>query len=105
LEPKKEPRNIFDILLLLAGLLFVVTALALALIPFLEEKARDAGNPPPPSAFRDALREVGIYWLLYELAALIVFGLASMILDHLRRLKNDQTSAKIPSSDETNQSS
>jgi amino acid transporter len=104
LDARKEPRNIFDILLLLAGLLFVITALAVAFIPVLEEKARDAGSPPPPSPFRDALRQDGVYWLLYELAALVVFGLASMVLDYLRRLQKERASAKIAASEETNQS-
>ena len=102
MEAKKEPRNIFDILLLLAGLVLVINALAVALVPILEEKATQAGNPPPPSAFRDMLREQGMYWLLVELAILIVCGLGSMILDHLRRLKSEQTSATISTSDEAN---
>src|SRR6516164_8949115 len=52
-----EPRNPFYFLLLFASVLFVVTALAYAVVPVLEEKARDAGEEPPPSAFRDALRQ------------------------------------------------
>src|SRR5436853_631937 len=41
--PQPEPRNPFYFLLLAASLLFVVTALAYAVVPVLEEKARDAG--------------------------------------------------------------
>jgi hypothetical protein len=82
-----EPRNPFYFLLLLASLAFVLTALAYAVVPILEEKAREAGQLPPPSPFRDALRENGWKWLLYEVAAMIVFGLASMGLDRWRRFK------------------
>lgn len=74
-------------LLLLASVLFVGTALAYALVPSLEEKAIEAGQAPPQSAFRDALRTDGWRWLLYELGAMIVFGLLSMGLDRLRSLK------------------
>src|SRR5436305_9638706 len=96
-----EPRNPFYFLLLLASLMFAVTALAYALIPVIEEKARDAGEPPPPSAFRDALRNDGWQWLLYEVAAIILFGLLSMALDRLRRLQNERTAATIPPAGET----
>src|SRR5262249_47215394 len=47
--PATEPRNPFYMLLLLSGLVFVMTALAYAFIPILEQKATDAGQPPPPS--------------------------------------------------------
>jgi hypothetical protein len=79
-----EPRNPLYLLLLLASLVFVLTALAYAIIPTLEEKAADAGAPPPPSAARDALRKDGWKWLLVEVAVVIVLGLASMWLDHHR---------------------
>jgi hypothetical protein len=79
-----EPRNPLYLLLLLASLLFVLTALAYALVPVLEQKAADAGQPPPPSPFRDALRADGWLWLLCEVAAMIVLGLASMLLDRAR---------------------
>ena len=80
-----EPRNPLYLLLLLASVLFVITALAYAFVPILEQKAADAGQPPPPSEFRDALRKDGWRWLLYEVAALVVLGLASMVLDHARQ--------------------
>ena len=51
-----EPRNPFYLFLLLASLLFVITALAYVFIPILEQQAVQAGNPPPPSPLRDALR-------------------------------------------------
>jgi hypothetical protein len=93
-----EPRNPFYLLLLLASVLFVVTALAYAVVPELERKARDAGQMPPPSPFRDALRADGWRWLLYEVAAMIVFGLLSMGLDRLRRLQKERAAATIPPS-------
>ena len=91
-----EPRNPLYFLLLLASLLFVVTALAYAIIPVLEEKARDAGEPPPASAFRDALRNDGWQWLLYEVGAMVLFGLLSMGLDRLRRLQKERAAATMP---------
>jgi hypothetical protein len=94
-----EPRNPFYILLLISSFLFVVTALAYAVVPTLEQKAIDAGQPPPPSDFRDALRADGWRWLLYEVAAMVVFALLSMALDRLRRLQNERLAAKMPPSD------
>jgi hypothetical protein len=92
----QEPRNPFYFLLLLASLLFVVTALAYAVVPVLEEKAREAGQAPPPSPWRDALRADGWRWLLYEVAAMIVFGLLSMGVDRLRRLQKERAAATMP---------
>jgi hypothetical protein len=91
-----EPRNPFYLLLLLASLLFVVTALAYGLVPVLEEKAAEAGNPPPPSAFRDALRADGWKWLLVELAAMVFLAGLSMGLDRLRSLQKERTAATMP---------
>jgi hypothetical protein len=90
-----EPRNPFYTLLLLASLFFVITALAWAIVPTLEEKARAAGQPPPQSEFRDLLRDNGGDWLLYEVAAMIVFGVLSMGLDRLRRLQKERNPATI----------
>jgi hypothetical protein len=86
-----EPRNPFYLLLLLASLLFAATALGYALIPSLEEKAAEAGQPAPASPFRDALRSDGWRWLLYELAAMLVLAILSMGLDRLRSLKKERT--------------
>lgn len=97
--PASEPKNPFYFLLLLSGLLFAVTALAYAVVPTLEEKAREAGQPPPESAFRDALRQDGWKWLLVELAALVTFSCASMALDRLRSLKKDSRSSTIAPSE------
>ncbi len=85
-----EPRNLFYFLLLLASVLFIVTALAYGVIPVLEQKAADAGQIPPPSAFRSALRADGWKWLLYELAAMMIFGILSMGLDRLRSLQKER---------------
>ena len=85
-----EPRNPFYFLLLLASLLFVVTALAYAIVPVLEEKATLAGQAPPPSPFREALRADGWKWLLGQVIAMIVFGALSMVLDRLRSLQKER---------------
>src|SRR4051794_39714497 len=94
----REPHNPFYLLLLLASLLFVLTVLGFGVIPVLEEKAAAAGQKPPESPFRDALRRHGATWLLYELAAMTVFGIASMGLDRLRSLKKQRAEATIPPS-------
>ena len=94
--PQSEPRNPFYLLLLIASVLFVATALAYALVPSLEHKARDAGQAPPPSPFRDALREDGPRWLFYELGAMVAFGLLSMGLDRLRSLQKERAQEKMP---------
>jgi hypothetical protein len=91
-----EPRNPLYLLLLVAGLVFVVTAVACAIIPVLEQKAIDAGNPPPPSEFRDYLRSDGWKLLLVQVAVVIVLGIASMVWDRLRTLQNDRAAAKMP---------
>ena len=84
--PPREPLNPLFLLLLLAGLLFTVTAVAWAVVPVLEQKASDAGQPPPPSAVRDALRQHGGTWVLWQLAALTGLGCAYMVLDRRRTL-------------------
>lgn len=89
--PSAEPRNPFYLLLLLASLAFVATALAYAIVPVLEEKAIAMGEDPPPSPFRDSLRESGGRWLLYEVAAMLFFGLASMFLDRWRRYRESRS--------------
>jgi hypothetical protein len=96
--PPAEPRNPFYLLLLVASLLFVLTALAYGLVPILEQKAADAGQPPPPSPLRESLHADGWKWLLYELAAMTLFAVLSMGLDRLRSLQKEREERKIPSS-------
>ncbi|MBM4068208.1 MAG: hypothetical protein FJ271_04605 [Planctomycetes bacterium] len=96
MHQSQEPRNAFYLLLLLASMLFVVTALAYGIVPVLEDKARAAGELPPPSPWRKALREDGGLWLLYEVAAMIVLGLASMGLDRYRRWRKDRATTQPP---------
>ena len=50
-----EPRNPFYFSLLAVGLIFIVTVLAYAVIPVLEEKAMNAGTRPPTSEVREWL--------------------------------------------------
>lgn len=90
---QSEPHNPFYLLLLIAGMVFIMTVLAYAVIPVLEEKAASAGNPPPPSPWRDALRESGWKWILWELGAVFLFAVLSMVLDRLRSLKKERAEA------------
>src|SRR5262245_12225004 len=96
---QQEPRNPLYLLLLIVGVLFSVTVLAVAVVPVLEQKAIDAGSIPPPSPWRDALRENGWRWVLYEVGALVILGLASMGLDRWRRLKSERATATISQND------
>jgi hypothetical protein len=91
---RPEPRNPFYLLLMIASVAFVATALAMALVPTLEEKARQAGQNPPPSPFREALRGTdGIHWLVYEAAAVVGCGLLCMGLDRWRSWKKERAAA------------
>ncbi len=101
----REPRNPLYLLLLLASLLFVVNALAYAVVPVLEQKAKDAGQPPPPSEFRDALRKDGWRWLLYEVGAVVVLSVSSMAVDQLRTLQKQREQVTIPPVQEEKSSS
>jgi uncharacterized membrane protein len=92
----REPRNPFYILLIAVGFAFVITALAYAVVPVLEQKAREAGSPPPPSPLRDSLRSDGWIWLLVEAGLVAVLSLASMGYDRwLRTLKKRPGQEKI----------
>jgi hypothetical protein len=98
MNQEEEPRNPLYLLLLAIGLVFVLTALAYAVVPVLEQKALDIGQPVPPSPFRDALRRDGWRWVLGEVAALVVVGLASMGLDRYRRWRREHLAPDEPSS-------
>lgn len=69
-----EPRNPFYALLLVVSFLFVLTALAYALLPWERQPAW--------------LQAGGWKYLLIEVAAVVFFGLASMAYDRLRTLKD-----------------
>ena len=91
-----EPRNPFYFLLLATGVLFTLTIFAYLFVPLLEQKAREMGEIPPPSPFRDALRRDGWKWILGELAVLFVLCLASMGLDRYRRYRAErETTTKV----------
>lgn len=94
-----EPHNPFYLLLLLVSLLFVITVLAVGLVPVLEKKAAEAGQAPPPSEFRDYLRSDGWQIVLWQVGAMIVLSGLSMGLDRLRRLQNERAAGTIPPSD------
>lgn len=81
---RSEPRNPFYFLLLATSMLFVATALAYGVVPLMEDNAASAGNRPPLSPFRQALRRDGALWLLYELAAMTLFVTLSLGLDWRR---------------------
>lgn len=82
-----ESRNWFFTLLVPASVIFVVTAVALAIIPVLEQKAAQSGVDVPPSAFRTALREDGWLWLLIQLGVVIALALAAMVWDRMKQPK------------------
>ncbi len=97
-DRKGDGWNPFYILLIVISFGFVVTALAYAVVPTLESKARDAGAAPPPSPLRDSLREDGWLWLLYMGGAIVVLSLLSMGYDRLlRALKKAPAEGTIPS--------
>ncbi len=97
-----EPRNPFYVLLLIASLLFVVTALTWGVVPLLQERAVEAGQAPAPVPFHGALDADAWTWLLYaEVAAMVVFALLSMGLDRLRSLKKTRSAGTIPPSQDS----
>jgi hypothetical protein len=68
-------------------------------VPVLEQKAADAGEPPPPAAWRAALRRDGPRWIFWQLGALALLGVASMALDRLRALKKERGGGTISPDD------
>ena len=91
-----EPRNPFYVLLLIASVLFVATALAYGIVPFAEDRSALAGKQLVPSSFSKALRADGWRWLLVELGAMTVFAFLSMGLDRLRTLRSERQAERIP---------
>jgi hypothetical protein len=94
----KEPHNPFYFLLLAASILFVATALAYGVVPLLEEQMPPGEQATPRTAFGEALRADGHWWLMYEVAAMTLFALLSMGLDRLRSLQKPPSPGTIPSS-------
>jgi hypothetical protein len=91
--------------MLAVGLVFIVTVLAYAVMPVLEEKAKDAGAFVPPreeSWFRNELHHHGWKWVLGEVVLLVVLGLASMGLDRWRRWKEELANPAAPQADANN---
>jgi hypothetical protein len=84
-QPQTPRRNWFFTLLIPASIAFAVTAVALAVVPVIEERAAQAGSPPPESTLRAALRRDGWVWLLIETGIVIVLSLAAMTWDWLTR--------------------
>jgi hypothetical protein len=85
---QSEPRNPFYFLLLAVSFLFAMTAIASAVVLTAEQKSIDPAQLPAP--WMQAVSRDGWKWLLAELAAMIVLGLLSMGLDHLRRLQKER---------------
>ncbi len=100
----REPRNPLYLLLLIVGLVFAVTVVAAFVVPIVEKKATEAGEPPPPSEFRDRLRTDGWKWAVAELALLIALGVASMVWDRLRGLQKERSDVKMPQQPENSSS-
>jgi hypothetical protein len=97
---QREPRNSFYFLLMAACIVFVATSLAYVVVPWLEDKATAAGQPPPESAWRASLREDGWIWLFSEAAVIGVLSFLAMGLDRLRSLRKERAQATIPPQDQ-----
>ncbi len=94
-----EPRNPFYFLLMAACIVFVATSLAYVVVPWLEDKAAEAGQPAPRSVWRESLREDGWIWLFSEAGAIGVLSICAMGLDRLRTLRKARAEATIPPQD------
>jgi hypothetical protein len=105
MTPPKEPHNPFYFLLLAASILFVATALAYGVVPLLEEQMQAGGQATPHTAFGEALRNDGHWWLLGEVAVMALFALLSMGLDRLRSLQKPPSAGTIPPSPDDSTSS
>jgi hypothetical protein len=101
MSDKPEPRNPFYLLLLLAGLLFVVTLLAVVLVPILMEKAQAAGAEVPKEGIHHLIKRDGIWWVLAEVVLIVILSIASMVLDRLRSLQKERAAKTIPPSDQS----
>jgi hypothetical protein len=93
---QREPRNPFYFLLMVVCLVFVATCLAYVVVPWMEDKATEAGQQPPPSAWRESLRQEGEIWLLSEVGILALFAFCGMGLDRVRSLRKERQTGTIP---------
>jgi uncharacterized membrane protein len=89
----REPRNLFYLLLLVFCILFVITALAVTVVPYLEDRAREAGGEVPASPFRNMLRTDGWRLLIFEAVGIVVLAMCAMVLDRLRRYRKERQQA------------
>jgi heme/copper-type cytochrome/quinol oxidase subunit 2 len=101
MSDKSEPRNPFYLLLLLVGMLFVVTLLAVVLVPILMDKAQAAGAEVPKEGFHQLIKRDGIWWVVAEVVVLVILSIASMVLDRLRTLQKERAGKTIPPCDHT----
>jgi hypothetical protein len=101
MSDKPEPRNPFYLLLLLVGLLFVITLLAVVLVPILMDKAQAAGAEVPKEGFHQLIKRDGVWWVVAEVGVLVILSIASMVLDRLRILQKERAGKTIPPSDQT----
>jgi heme/copper-type cytochrome/quinol oxidase subunit 2 len=104
MSDKSELRNPFYLLLLLVGLLFVITLLAVIMVPILMDRAQAAGADVPKEGFHQIIKRDGIWWVVAEVVVLVILSLASMGLDRLRTLQKERAAKTIPPSDPTSSS-
>ena len=95
-----EPRNPLYLLLLLASLLFVVTALAYAVVPGSNRRPPMPGSRRRPRSSATPCASDGWRWLLYEVGAVVVLSVASMAVDRLRTLQKQRADVTIPPANE-----
>lgn len=79
--PPAEPRNWFFTGVQIVGVVFIITALAYAVVPVLEDKLAESGVDVPPSPLPTALRKHGWIWLLVQVGLLAVLSFAAMAYD------------------------
>ena len=83
-----------------AHLAVAVTLLAVLMVPILMEKAERAGGDVPKEGFHQLIKRDGVWWVVYELIALVVLSVLSMGLDRLRSLQKERGGRTIPPSDQ-----
>jgi hypothetical protein len=63
------------------------------------DKAEEAGADVPKEGFHQLIKRYGIWWVVYEVGALVVLSLLSMGLDRLRSLKKERAAKTISSNE------